>query len=149
MDSISYDHISGKFLSYDKDAQSIFLIFRLYIYSILMSRYRNIFFHRKSGFHPTRKHVGFMPQFITRVWISCNFKFLCAEYPDKLRKQRYDFCCCQKFVPKYRHQLSGWQRWMLRHLQHYGLYWRLALDRVHLPRLPGYLRSARLRVGFV
>ncbi len=32
---------------------------------MLMSNSRNIVFHRKSDFHPTRKHVGFTPQFIT------------------------------------------------------------------------------------
>ena len=30
-----------------------------------MSNSRNIVFHRKSDFHPTRKRVGFTPQFIT------------------------------------------------------------------------------------
>ena len=30
-----------------------------------MSRSRNIVFHRKSDFQPTRKRVGFTPQFIT------------------------------------------------------------------------------------
>ena len=29
MDSISYDHISGNFLSYDQEVQPIFLTFRL------------------------------------------------------------------------------------------------------------------------
>ena len=32
---------------------------------MLMSNSRNIVFHRKSDFHPTRKRVGFTSQFIT------------------------------------------------------------------------------------
>ena len=32
---------------------------------MLMSSSRNIVLHRKSSFHPTRKRVGFTPQFIT------------------------------------------------------------------------------------
>ena len=32
-----------------------------------MSSSRNIVLHRKSGFHSTRKRVGFTPQFITTV----------------------------------------------------------------------------------
>ena len=36
----------------------------LYIYSLLMPSSRNKVFHRKSDFYPTRKRVGFTPQFI-------------------------------------------------------------------------------------
>ncbi|MEE0986504.1 MAG: hypothetical protein U0L03_03150, partial [Succinivibrionaceae bacterium] len=55
----------GKFLSYDKEVQSILLTSKLYIYSMLTSISRNVVFHKKNGFNPTRQRVGFMPQFIT------------------------------------------------------------------------------------
>ena len=63
----SYDHISGKFLSYDKEVQPTFLTFNLYIYSMLTLSSGNIVFNRKSSFHPIRKRVGFAPQFITDI----------------------------------------------------------------------------------
>ena len=35
-----------------------------------MSSSRNIVLHRKSSFHPTRKRVGFTPQFITHILVT-------------------------------------------------------------------------------
>ena len=42
---------------------------------------RNKVFHRKSDFYPTRKRVGFTPQFITRI------RFQIRKYPFTLYAQ--------------------------------------------------------------
>lgn len=53
---------------------------------MLMSSSRNIVLHRKSSFHPTRKRVGFTPQFITsrqskKYFISLVlYAIICAWY---------------------------------------------------------------------
>ena len=47
---------------------------------MIMSSSRNIVLHRKSGFHPTRKRVGFTPQFITYKKIVSIYQVLQLTY---------------------------------------------------------------------